>query len=292
LGFVSDSGKGDRHQPRQVALEGVLDELRRASRHAALGMRAAEVAHDLRNTVSLLTGNLQVLDRYFSDLLEMVDAYNDLDPLLGPAEREALQKLREMLRVDLIRADVPKIFRAASEGAERSRSLLDGILDYARGVTSTPFESVDLGDCLARTMGPIEHAHGGKVAFVRELQSVPPVSCQLGRIVQLVENLLVNAVQALPSGGHVWVGLRPSDRPNHVVVSIRDDGTGIRSDLLERVFEPFFTTKPRGQGTGLGLAIAKEIAQEHQGEIAIHSTVGKGTTVEVTLPVAPTQGGP
>ena len=108
----------------------------------------------------------------------------------------------------------------------------------------------------------------------------------LGALEQLFLNLLLNAAQALDSGGvaHVTVAIEDST----VVVTIRDDGRGMPPDQLERVFEPLFTTRPGGGGTGLGLTIARRIATAHGGDIRLASEPDRSTTVEVRLPLATT----
>jgi two-component system, NtrC family, sensor kinase len=97
-------------------------------------------------------------------------------------------------------------------------------------------------------------------------------------------NLVVNAAQAVETGGHVLVATRTDG--DHVVVSVADDGCGIPAELIERIFDPFFTTKAVGEGTGLGLAIAHQIVTSHGGEIQVESSPGRGTVFRVRLPAA------
>jgi signal transduction histidine kinase len=97
-------------------------------------------------------------------------------------------------------------------------------------------------------------------------------------------NLIDNAVDAIPLGGHVTISaVRELDR---VVVRITDDGPGIPEDIRTKIFDPFFTTKGVGKGTGLGLDIVRRILKQHEGEIEVDSVPGR-TQFRVTLPVAP-----
>jgi signal transduction histidine kinase len=96
-------------------------------------------------------------------------------------------------------------------------------------------------------------------------------------------NILANACDAAPSGGTIWVTTKLEE--DFVVVTVRDDGPGISPDLQRRIFDPFFTTKDVGHGTGLGLAIAQSVVSAHDGRLEVASTVGKGATFTVTLPV-------
>src|SRR4029079_2807355 len=109
------------------------------------------------------------------------------------------------------------------------------------------------------------------------------------QIEQVVMNLIINARQAMPSGGHMRVGVNYNAAQHCAEISVRDTGVGIGPDLLNKIFDPFFTTKDGPDdsghgGSGLGLSICREIIERHQGRIRVESQVGKGTTFTVKLP--------
>jgi signal transduction histidine kinase len=95
---------------------------------------------------------------------------------------------------------------------------------------------------------------------------------------------MVHAADAMPSGGNLWLESRLSEDARQVLITVRDDGSGIAPDVLPRIFEPFVTTKENGHGTGLGLAVSRSIVERHGGTITVQSQVGKGTTVIIALP--------
>jgi signal transduction histidine kinase len=116
--------------------------------------------------------------------------------------------------------------------------------------------------------------------FPEDLPRVHAVGAELN---QVWMNLIENALDAIPSGGHVTVSAgRELDR---VVVRIIDDGAGIPADITTRIFDPFFTTKGVGKGTGLGLSLSYGIVQRHGGHIEVDSAPGRGSTFRVYLPV-------
>ena len=94
----------------------------------------------------------------------------------------------------------------------------------------------------------------------------------------------MNAVDAMPQGGNLWLTTRCSGEDGTVRVVVRDDGAGIPTEILPRIFEPFLTTKETGRGVGLGLAISQSILERHNGTIEVQSEVGRGTTFTLTLP--------
>jgi signal transduction histidine kinase len=100
---------------------------------------------------------------------------------------------------------------------------------------------------------------------------------------QVLINLIMNALHAMPQGGSLRIGMTPSN--GMVKLTVADTGHGIPRDVLAKVFDPFFTTKEFGKGTGLGLTVVKGIIEEHQGSIVADSEEGQGTTFTILLPV-------
>jgi signal transduction histidine kinase len=117
----------------------------------------------------------------------------------------------------------------------------------------------------------------------KDYGELPEIYCIPSQIDQVFLNLLVNAAQAIPEKGEIT--LRSGQVGDEVFIAIADTGTGISADNLSRIFDPFFTTKPVGKGTGLGLSIVYGIVQKHRGRIEVDSTVDKGTTFTVWLPI-------
>jgi signal transduction histidine kinase len=129
------------------------------------------------------------------------------------------------------------------------------------------------------------------VAIERQFQPVPPVMANGNQIQQILMNLLINARQAMPSGGRVILKLLPDPEHEMVDLVVRDTGCGIDPENLRRIFDPFFTTKKGPDdsgkgGTGLGLASCREIIEAHHGRIRVESAPGKGTAFTIKLPVA------
>jgi signal transduction histidine kinase len=104
------------------------------------------------------------------------------------------------------------------------------------------------------------------------------------RIEQILVNLVTNAVDAIGMDGTVTVAVRPTEDGKRVVVEVRDTGTGIAPDDLEKIFEPFYTTKGAERGTGLGLPVVREIVTSYGGDLTVESKLGVGTTFRFDLP--------
>jgi signal transduction histidine kinase len=114
---------------------------------------------------------------------------------------------------------------------------------------------------------------------------LPLIPADPAQINQVIVNLVVNALQAMPGGGTLRLWTEAAG--DSVGLYVEDSGTGMSPDVLQKVFVPFFTTKDVGQGTGLGLPVVHGIVTSHEGTIQVHSEVGIGTRFEIRLPVAP-----
>jgi signal transduction histidine kinase len=129
------------------------------------------------------------------------------------------------------------------------------------------------------------------VVVERQLQEVPPAMANANQIQQVVMNLLVNARQAMPGGGRIWIRLAHDPAGDTVDLTIRDTGCGIAAEQLPRIFDRYYTTKSGPDasgkgGTGLGLSFCRDVIEAHHGRIRVESTVGKGTAITLKLPAA------
>jgi len=121
---------------------------------------------------------------------------------------------------------------------------------------------------------------------IKELDhQLPEIVADPQQLQQVFFNILLNSVDAISEGGKITVATRYDQKIEAVAVDLRDTGTGIPGDLMEKIFQPFFTTK--GKGTGLGLAISKRIIEEHGGSIRVANQVSGGVVFTITLPLKP-----
>lgn len=234
-------------------LRRVQDQLIQASRLSAVGELAAAVAHEVNNPLTGVLG--------YADLL-LAESPPD-DPARGGLE---------VIRNEAVRA----------------RTVVWALLDFAR---PRPPERrpVDLVELAHETVELTRTLEGGNVTFVEDYAPMPPVELDEGAIQQVLLNLLTNARQAVGERGTVTTSTRV-DGPD-AVIEVRDDGAGMTDEVRRRMFEPFFSTRPLGAGRGLGLAVALGLVESHRGSISARSVLGKGTTVEVRLPLTATAEG-
>ncbi len=227
-------------------------QLQEEGRLAYVGTLAAGIAHEVRNPLSSVKMNVQMMENRLAKL----GAGDDADYLRAKVER--------------IKGEV-----------ERLESSVNHFLAFARPAP-LKLETTQLNDVVDNTLELLQpqcQSHG--VQLVRKLaRDLPPVELDPRQFVQAVENLVLNAMQASGRGGTVTVATGYED--GAVVLSVSDDGPGIPEDLQEKIFNVFFTT--REGGTGLGLNIVSRIVEEHHFRLDLRSEVGKGTTFKIIMP--------
>lgn len=182
-------------------------------------------------------------------------------------------------------------FEKILRGGQRAAAIVNSMLGFARNGTTTR-EATDIVHLVEESLLLTEkdlskhrihvetRFHGRPVAYV-----------VAGQIEQILVNLVINARQAMPTGGRLKVEVKDSSDGDMVEVRIADSGLGIAPENLRQIFEPFFTTKQPDEygrgGTGLGLSVCRQIIEQHHGRIRVESVVGKGSTFTVKLPKHP-----
>jgi two-component system NtrC family sensor kinase len=229
-------------------------------RLAAMGQVAAGVAHELNNPLSGIMG------------------YSDL----------AVEQFRRRPPEQVTPGEVGKMvgyFENIGSLTRRCRNIIVDMLKFSRQPTED-LSPQDLNALIGETLAFLGHQLvKERIDVVRECASeLPPFRGNALQMQQVFTNILVNAAHAMPGGGVLSVRTRREG--DFLVAEFADTGGGIAPENLRRIFEPFFTTKPVGKGTGLGLSVSHSIVQRHGGEIGVESTVGKGTTFTVRLPLS------
>jgi signal transduction histidine kinase len=233
----------------------------------ALGVVAAGVAHELRNPLAAMSMNLELARMRLDAMNRSLAGGESVDPSHLVSLANALEKLEGA-------ADNAK---KIAEGLELSNRRRDLEL------------TADLSEILDLTLKFMRAALLKRARLQVDTDPVPVVQGSPQELGQVLINLLVNAMQAVPdraaSDNLVGVRLAPASELGWVELQVYDNGEGIPEEVLGRVFDPFFTTKSQG-GTGLGLAISKKIVEQSGGTITAESETGNGTSFTVRLPVA------
>lgn len=211
----------------------------------SIGLLAAGVAHEINNPLTNILLDAEVLRQRKLN------------------EAQVKQKLDEIISEVEIAARIVK-----------------NLLNFSRQ-SKLEFEEVDLRDIMERALSMVSRDLEN-IEVTRNYQEIPRIWVDSNQIQQVLVNILLNAIQAMPNGGKINIDISMSQGSEFAKIDISDTGVGIPEEYLDRIFDPFFTTKKGG--TGLGLAICFGIVKEHGGKIEVNSQVGVGSTFTVYLP--------
>lgn len=289
----------------ELLREKTLTEIRQTERLASLGKMMAGVAHEIRNPVNFIWGNLKYVAEYSSDFARLIRVFSKEVTTPSPQ----LSELCQDIDVDFTLQDFPKVIQSMTTGTERLRNLVDSLRTFSR-MDETARSSIDLHQSLESTLLILNNRLKEGIIVQKDYGDLPQVDGYGGQMGQVFMNILGNAIDALleyrtnlaqkyptnPAGsaddsqsGDAWeptiliqtqmrteLPLEVANVRDHprawVSVRIQDNGPGVPAEIQSKIFEDFFTTKSSGAGTGLGLAITRQIVTEkHHGHLILRS---------------------
>jgi two-component system NtrC family sensor kinase len=247
----------DRVEQKTKELNRAHDHVLHVEKMASLGKMAAVVAHEINNPLSGILTYAKLLRKW-----------------VGSGQTEHEKREEAMQCLELIAAE-----------SRRCGDLIKNLLTLSRTAPMN-VQSTDLHAVLDRCLLLVRHQLelGGVEVQLNFAKDLPRVPCDPAQIEQVLLTLIMNAKDAMPRGGNLWIETRVSADETEIEILVRDDGAGIAPGVLPHIFEPFLTTKESGRGVGLGLAISRGIVERHNGRIEVASELGRGTTFTITLP--------
>jgi PAS domain S-box-containing protein len=242
-------------------------------RAIALGTLAASVAHEINNPLTYMLGQQELLSGMLDQLSSVVD-------LLPESVRGQYQGLE---------GQIHKALEPVRSGTERIASITRELQTFNRPAAQRS-GLVDVRAVVDSVLKLVRKELEARARLEMDLQPTAPVLGDSTRLLQVVMNLVVNAMQSLPANpqqdGVVWIHTRNED--STVLIEVADSGPGILPEDRERIFEPFVTTKGVGEGTGLGLFVCRNIVRDFSGKVTVGDRPGGGALFRVELPAAPT----
>jgi signal transduction histidine kinase len=226
-------------------------QLQHSERLAFVGELSAGIAHELNEPLGRILGFAQLIKKE------------------GVPEKRQQDDLERIIKASLY-----------------AREIIKKLMLFSRQMPQQVIE-MDLNETIGNILYFLDVRYQSKaITMVRKLApALPRIQADPVQISQVVVNLITNAIHAMPSGGSLSITTQKSGQSVKLIV--KDTGRGMSTDVRKKIFEPFFTTKPVGQGTGLGLSVVEGIVLAHQGTITVKSSMGRGTTFEITLPLKP-----
>ena len=236
---------------REKALIEANEKLVQSEKLSAFGQLSAGIAHEVKNPLTGILGYAQLS-------LRKIDKETSLHKNISVIEKEA----------------------------KRCKAIIENLMKFARQ-EQVEFKETDLINVAGDALAIVDHQLSiNRIKVIKQFDpALPLISGNANQIQQVLINLMINSQQAM-DGEPGTISLRIRNcNDKWVEIWLKDSGPGIDKEIQDKLFEPFFTTKKSGKGTGLGLSMSYGIINEHKGKILIHSTLGKGTTFVIVLPI-------
>lgn len=276
-------------------------QLIQSEKMSALGNLVAGVAHEINNPVGFVSGNLKPAQEYVTDLLKLIDLYQQT----YPDSTLEIQNELEAIDLEYLREDLPKLLDSMQLGVDRILNISTSLRTFSRADKDYKV-SFNIHEGLDSTLLILKHrlkasTERPEIEVIKEYGDLPEITCFPGQLNQVFMNILANAIDALEesSEGRSFTDLQANpnqirihtelsqDRQS-VIIRFKDNGIGMNEEVKQKIFDHLFTTKGVGKGTGLGLAIVHQIVIEnHNGSLQVHSSPGQGSEFVIILPVKP-----
>jgi PAS domain S-box-containing protein len=232
------------------------EEVLKRQKLESIGILAGGIAHDFNNILTSIAGNIMI-------------AKNSV-----PEDDPVYKRLNE-----------------AEKAVIRAKDITGQLITFSKGGTPVK-QTSDIRDLITETAEFV--SHGSSIKLHTDIEcGLKPVDVDEGQISQVIENLVINAIQAMPEGGNIYItavnegmisGAENLSDGEYISISVTDEGSGINSENLKKIFDPYFTTKKKGNG--LGLASCLSIIRKHGGNIIVKSKAGTGSEFKIYLPVS------
>ncbi len=289
------------HRSVEDRVKDIQLQLIRNEKMSALGLMIAGIAHEIKNPLNFIGGNLFPLEQSLGSLFRFIDLYQQSVTTRSPE----LQLALDSGEIEFLQEDLPKLMTSMNLGVERMQEIVQSLQTFARNDTDDK-QCADLHEGIDSTLlilKPRLKACGDRpeITIVRHYSELPPIDCYPGQLNQVFMNLLGNAIDALEEtlgqladrpDQDTWkpqITISTERRlPDAIQIQITDNGCGLSPENQARLFKQAFTTKPIGKGTGLGMSISNQIITErHQGSMTFTSVEHEGTTFSLVLPIEP-----
>lgn len=266
-------------------LKATQSQLVHSEKMASIGQLAAGVAHEINNPLGYVNSNLNALKEYVGELGQFIDELAEATTLNKEKHNkfsELLDKLKQKHDIDFILTDTNELVSECIFGMEKVKNIIQSLNNFTHAGEEKQ-QKTSINDCLDETVRIVWNELKYHCEVKKNFGELPDIYCHPSQLNQVFMNLLINAGHAIEENGIIEVSTYCED--NFIILTFKDNGSGIDEKHVNQLFNPFFTTKPVGQGTGLGLSISYGIIENHNGNISVASTIGEGTCFTIKLPI-------
>ncbi|MDF1547315.1 MAG: ATP-binding protein [Bacteroidales bacterium] len=262
-------------------------QLIQSEKMASIGLLAAGIAHEINNPVNYVSAGISVLKKSHKKLRDYLNAYRVLFKNANIKRSEYLQ-IPDENQIELSLESTDDMFKTIEEGIGKTIDIVQSIRVFSSNSENT-FVEIDIHEIIDSILLILYNQYKNRIEIVKEYALQSKIIGVSVNIQQIIMNLIINAIQAIPEKGTIRIKTQMDSKNKNFIISVKDDGIGIPIEIQDKLFDPFFSTKEVGKGTGLGLYLTYSFVEQHHGSIKIVSEPGKGAEFIVELPAQSTK---
>ncbi|MEA5581412.1 ATP-binding protein [Nodularia harveyana UHCC-0300] len=280
-----------RVEERTQELQKILQDLKetqgqliQTEKMSSLGEMVAGIAHEVNNPINFINGNIECANDYIKDILYLISLYQQEYPQPNALIAQTIADID----LNFMTQDLSNLLISMKIGAQRIREIVLSLRNFSR-LDEATVKEVNIHEGIDNTLLILNHRIKQEITVVKNYGNLSFIECYPAQLNQVFMNIVSNAIDVLLEDKN-----KPDKQINietymlddsNITVVIKDNGSGISPEIINKLFNPFFTTKPVGKGTGLGLSICYQIIEQHKGKITVKSELGKGTEFMINLPI-------
>lgn len=267
-------------------------EQRFSQKMEALGQLSAGIAHEINTPIQFVGDSIFFLKESIEDLQRGLKEFEELVDKKDSAKVQRIAEINEMLDLDYLSERIPESIDRASQGIARVSEIIQAMKSFTRS-ESKQKALADINTAIESTLLVAGSEYKYNAQVDKDFGDIPQIYCYISDLSQVLLNMIVNSAHAIEERfgstpadivGKIALTTRKVD--NDIVITIWDNGSGIPSEVIDKIYDPFFTTKQVGKGTGQGLALVHRIICDgHNGKINVSSADNEGTQFEIILPI-------
>ena len=288
---VSLKNQYERLKKALVDLKSTKQELAHKEKMASIGQMAAGIAHEINNPLSYVISNFSSMDSYLESIVKLQKLQSEFLQSIDLGQDQKISQMKQSITdyeeeadIQFVFEDIRSVISDSSNGLKRVKNIITDLKSFTYS-QSTELEICDINYVVDESLMLLKFEMLDDIVIEKNIAVVPQFMAHNGLMVQVVSNLIKNAIQAMREHNTLTpvIAITAECRDDKIVILIKDNGPGIPEEARGKIFDPFFTTKTIGEGTGLGLSVVFNIIKRLNGELTFNSKTGQYTEFVITF---------
>lgn len=276
-----------------IELKGAKQELQHKEKMASIGQMAAGIAHEINNPLSYVISNFSSMDHYLKSIMELQNLQSEFLDSIDNGQDHKIQSLKQNISdfeeekdIPFILEDIRAVISDSFNGLQRVKHIITDLKSFTHS-QSTELEQCHLTEVIEESLKILKYDLEEKIIIKKNLSELPEFMAHNGLMLQVLSNLIKNAIQAMETAGTTKpeITISTEEKEKSIYICVRDNGPGMSEAVRKKIFDPFFTTKTVGEGTGLGLSVTYNIIKKLGGSISVTSELNVFTEFLITFPL-------